>query len=71
MDTDVKELNIVECFTHHPCINITQLAKLIGMNRWLLASYVRGQKIPSTKQVAKIQAGLDEIRKQLETFKLK
>ena len=57
---DIREFFIVNDF-----INITTLAKKIGMNPSLLRQYSRGIKYPSLKQVNKIEKTIKELGEQL------
>jgi hypothetical protein len=44
--------------------------KKIGMHATLLSQYIQGTKIPSAKQLAKIQAGIHSLGKELQEVNL-
>ena len=44
--------------------------KKIGMHATLLSQYIQGTKIPSTKQLAKIQEGIHSLGKELQEVNL-
>jgi predicted RNase H-like HicB family nuclease len=58
-------MDIQEFFVINDYINISTLAKRIGMNSSLLRQYAKGIKFPSIKQVNKIESAIKEIGKQL------
>lgn len=51
-------------------INISAIARDIGMNESLLRSYAKGLRTPSTKQIKRIQQGVDKLEKFLSGVKL-
>ena len=63
-------MDIQEFFLINDFINITTLAKRIGMNSSLLRQYAKGIKFPSLKQVNKIENAIRKIGKQLSTTEL-
>jgi len=63
-------MDIQEFFIINDFINISTLAKRIGMNSSLLRQYAKGIKFPSLKQVNKIENAIREIGKQLSTTEL-
>ena len=58
-------MDIQEFFKVNEYINITSLAKRIGMNSSLLRQYSKGIKYPSMNQVAKIEEAIRQIGKEL------
>lgn len=50
-------------------INMTQLAKMAGVNASLMRQYKQGQYV-SAKQVSKIQTAINEIGRQMAEVKL-
>lgn len=63
-------MDIQEFFTVNDYINVSTLAKRIGMNSSLLRQYAKGIKFPSIKQVNKIENAIREIGKQLSRTEL-
>jgi predicted RNase H-like HicB family nuclease len=63
-------MDIQEFFIINDFINISTLAKRIGMNSSLLRQYAKGIKFPSIKQVNKIENEIKEIGKQLSRTEL-
>jgi predicted RNase H-like HicB family nuclease len=63
-------MDIQEFFIINDFINISTLAKRIGMNSSLLRQYAKGIKFPSLKQVNKIENAIREIGKQLSKTEL-
>jgi len=63
-------MDIQEFFLINDFINISTLAKRIGMNSSLLRQYAKGIKFPSLKQVNKIENAIRQIGKQLSTTEL-
>ncbi len=57
--------DIREFFEVNNYINISKLAERSGINPSLLRQYARGIKYPGEKQIAKIQATIREIGKEL------
>ena len=58
-------MDIQEFFKINEFINITSLAKRIGMNSSLLRQYAKGLKYPSISQVSKIEEEIKRIGKEL------
>ena len=54
-------MDIQEFFQIHDFINISSLAKKIGMNSSLLRQYSKGIKFPGLKQVTKIEKAIKQI----------
>ena len=63
-------MDIQEFFLINDFINISTLAKRIGMNSSLLRQYAKGIKFPSLKQVNKIENAIRKIGKQLSKTEL-
>lgn len=63
-------MDIQEFFIINDFINISTLAKRIGMNSSLLRQYAKGIKFPSLKQVNKIENAIRKIGKQLSKTEL-
>ena len=57
-------------FLSHPEINVSALARRIGMKQSLLAAYINGTKHPSTEQKQRIVSALHEVGKELLLFQL-
>ena len=53
-----------------PEINVNQFARRIGINKSLLAKYVRGNKRPSKERIKQIETGLHHLGKELLSIKL-
>lgn len=76
IDQDVKNIqfelvmDIQEFFNVNEFINITSLAKRIGMNSSLLRQYSKGIKFPSLEQVARIEKEIKQIGKELSSTEL-
>lgn len=51
-------------------INISAIARDIGMNESLLRSYAKGIRKPSAKQIKRIQQGVEKLEKFLSGVKL-
>lgn len=51
-------------------INISELAKRLGMNNALISQYASRKKVPSRKQAARILEGLKELGKELSQLEL-
>lgn len=63
-------MDIQEFFEINDFINISTLAKRIGMNSSLLRQYAKGIKFPSLKQVNKIENAIRKIGEQLSKTEL-
>lgn len=63
-------MDIQEFFKINEFINITSLAKRIGMNPSLLRQYSKGIKFPSIEQVARIEKEIQQIGKELSRIEL-
>jgi len=63
-------MDLQEFFSIHDYINISTIAKRIGMNPSLLRQYAKGIKFPSFKQVHKIEVTIKEIGNQLSKTKI-
>jgi len=63
-------MDIQEFFVINDYINISTLAKRIGMNSSLLRQYSKGIKFPSLKQVNKIESAIRKIGKELSKTEL-
>jgi hypothetical protein len=63
-------MDLPQFFEFYKVINTTALAQRIGINRSLLAQYVKGIKKPSSTQVNKIMKGVQEIGKELSKVQL-
>lgn len=58
-------------FKRYRALNANFLAEKIGMHATLLSQYIQGTKIPSAKQLAKIQDGIQSLGKELQEVHLK
>jgi predicted RNase H-like HicB family nuclease len=63
-------MDIQEFFRINEFINITSLAKRIGMNSSLLRQYSKGLKYPSIDQVSKIEKAIKQIGQELSRTEL-
>ncbi len=63
-------MDIQEFFQINEFINITSLAKRIGMNSSLLRQYSKGIKFPSIEQVSRIEKEIKQIGKELSSTEL-
>lgn len=63
-------MDLPQFFEFYKVINTSALAQRIGINRSLLAQYVKGIKKPSSTQVNKIMKGVQEIGKELSKVQL-
>lgn len=63
-------MDIQEFFKVNEFINITSLAKRIGMNSSLLRQYSKGIKFPSLEQVSKIEKAIKQIGEELSNTEL-
>lgn len=63
-------MDIQEFFKVNEFINISSLAKRIGMNSSLLRQYSKGIKFPSLEQVARIEKEIKQIGKELSRTEL-
>ncbi|RLA59541.1 MAG: hypothetical protein DRQ89_13935 [Epsilonproteobacteria bacterium] len=58
-------MDLEQFFKINDYINVTKLARRVGINTSLLRQYARGIKYPGVRQVAKIEAGLRDIGEEL------
>lgn len=63
-------MDIQEFFKVHEFINVSSLAKRIGMNPSLLRQYSKGIKYPGVNQVAKIEETIKQLGKELMNTEL-
>lgn len=54
-------MDVGSIFDYYP-INVTAFAKYIGMNASLLRQYASGKRAPKEKALAKIRAGLQKLK---------
>ena len=59
------QFDLASFFAYYKVINAKALSKRIGMHQTLLAQYVTGRKKPSSRQVERIMAGIQEIAHEL------
>ena len=52
---------VAELFSKFPQLNISEVAKSLGMHKSLLSQYIYGVKIPSEKRLNEIKAALHEL----------
>lgn len=64
-------MTLQEFFKEFNLINISAFAQLCGINPSLMRKYAVGIEIPSTKQLTKIQQGLDLLIKNLSNVTIK
>ena len=53
-----KENEVAELFAMFPQLNISEVARSIGINKSLLSQYIYGVKTPSEKRLKEIKAAL-------------
>ena len=63
--------DIASFFNEFSWINISALAKVLGMNRSLLYQYKKGNTYISHQQMKRIEAGVHELGKKLLSFSVK
>jgi len=74
--TSIKEsdldfqFDLSSFFAYYKVINAKALAERIGMHQSLLAQYVTGKKKPSSRQVERIMAGIQEVAHELLELKI-
>lgn len=61
----VIQLHVPQFFDYYKIINAKAFSERVGINTQLLNQYIKGSKVPSEKQVAKIASGLREVGKEL------
>lgn len=61
----IIQLDIPQFFEYYKVINAKAFSERVGINTQLLNQYIKGSKVPSEKQVAKIASGLREVGKEL------
>ena len=59
------QFDLASFFAYYKVINAKALGERIGMHQSLLAQYVTGRKKPSSRQVERIMAGIQEIAHEL------
>ena len=64
-DTKEPALGIQEAFLSHPELNISAVARRMGIQQSLLASYIKGTKIPSPERKKFILDTIHEIGQSL------
>ena len=64
-------IDLTQFFELNDYINISNLAKRIGINQSLLRQYAKGIKYPGIKQVEKIQKAVHQVGQELIATKLK
>ena len=69
---ETKEVKpgIQEAFLSHPELNISAVARRMGIQQSLLASYIKGTKTPSPERRKLIRDTLHQIGKELEAVEL-
>lgn len=63
--------DIASFFNEFKWINITALAKVLGMNRSLLHQYKKGNTYISHQQMKRIEAGIHELGRKMLEFSVK
>ncbi|MBR1711223.1 MAG: type II toxin-antitoxin system HicB family antitoxin [Clostridia bacterium] len=63
------QYDIASFYEAHPYLNVSQVARYIGMNDTLMRQYRRGQYI-SEVQIARIQDGIHRIGRELSNVEL-
>lgn len=56
-----KENEISRIFRAFPQLNVTQVARSLGINKTLLSNYINGTKQPSAERVQFIKSGLQRL----------
>lgn len=70
---DVKftiDYDLQSFFEEFSYLKMSKLSAISGINDSLMRQYATGQKCPSAKQVAKIQAAIEQIIRELSEVKL-
>lgn len=73
VDANVKftiDYDLQSFFEDFSYLKMSKLSAISGINDSLMRQYATGQKFPSTKQVAKIQAAIEQIIRELSEVKL-
>lgn len=52
---------VADLFNRFPQLNVSEVAKLIGINKSLLAQYIYGVKTPSAERMKKIKSVLNKL----------
>ena len=60
-----KDNEIARIFRRFPQLNVSEVARQMGINKSLLSKYIYGIKIPSDKRRAEIKQALHELGKEL------
>lgn len=69
-ETKEARPGIQDVFLSHPELNISAVARRMGIQQSLLASYIKGTKTPSTERRKLIRDTLRQIGKELEAVEL-
>lgn len=73
VDANVKftiDYDLQSFFEDFSYLKMSKLSAISGINDSLMRQYATGQKFPSIKQVAKIQAAIEQIIRELSEVKL-
>lgn len=68
-DTKTPAPGIQEAFLSHPELNVSAVARKIGIQQSLLASYIKGVKVPSSERKKLIMDTIHEIGRSLLSVK--
>jgi hypothetical protein len=63
--TEPKDNEIAQMFAHYPWLNVSEVARAIGINKSLMARYIYGISKPSEKRVQQIRDALHQFGKDL------
>lgn len=56
---------VADLFSQFPQLNISEVAKSLGMHKSLLSQYIYGVKTPSEKRMNEIKSALNELGRRL------
>jgi len=62
--------DLTSFFTEHSYLNVSDIAKRVGINENLMRQYASGHKFPSEERVKEIQKSIREIGKELSKTNL-
>lgn len=66
-ETDEPKQNneVAALFSQFPQLNVSEVAKLLGVHKSLLSQYIYGVKTPSEKRMSEIKSVLNELGRRL------
>ena len=63
--SEPKDNEIARMFAQYPWLNVSEVARAIGINKSLMARYIYGISKPSDKRIQQIRNALHEFGKEL------